>query len=49
MNILISDIVKRVFSTARPNIAILVAVTLEASINASAHSEAAEVKLTLVH
>lgn len=49
MNEMVSDIVEIVLTTAGPNIAILVAVALQTSIDASQHAKASEVEFSLVH
>ncbi len=49
VNELVGDVVEGVFTTAGPDIAILVAVALKASVNARAEAEATEIELPLVH
>ena len=46
---MVSDIVEIVLTTAGPNVAILVAVALQTSIDAGQHAKASEVKFPLVH
>ena len=49
MDELIGDIVKRILSTARPNVTVLVTVSLQAAIDACEDTEAPKVELSLMH